>query len=157
MFPLSSYLFLLICLALDGLRMQHLCHLCSILVAHMHFSLSWQGVQYKRWSGCLALYNRSYKRLGKNKIKSEIYKCFPFWEIQLQTFLSLKCMKTINPKQNKIFNCVKYWESQSLWKMLPITVLCFITGYIFYEGFSIRKRRYFVLYLHMWKEAYVFS
>lgn len=93
----------------------------------------------------------------ENKIKSEIYKCFPIWQMQLQTFLSLKCMKSINPKQNNIFNCVKHCEKQSLWKMPPITVLCFMAGYIFYEGFSIRKKRYFVHYLHMWKAIYVFT
>lgn len=93
----------------------------------------------------------------ENKIKSEIYKCFPIWQIQLQTFLSLKCMKSINPKQNNIFNCVKHCEKQSLWKMPPITVLCFMAGYIFYEGFSIRKKRYFVHYLHTWKAIYVFT
>lgn len=93
----------------------------------------------------------------ENKIKSEIYKCFPIWQIQLQTFLSLKCMKSINPKQNNIFNCVKHCEKQSLWKIPPITVLCFMAGYIFYEGFSIRKKRYFVHYLHTWKGIYTSS
>jgi len=136
MFPLSSDLLLLICSALGYLQKQHLCCLRSILVAHMHFNLTWQGVRRKQWLGRLALCNSSYKRWRKDKIKSEIYKCFPFWQTQLQTFLSLKCMKSINPKQSNIFNSVKYWETQSLWKMLPITVLFYCRIYILWRIFN---------------------
>lgn len=46
---------------------------------------------------------------------------------------------------------MKYRETRSLWKTLPIPVPCLIPGSLFYRRVAGRRRRCFALYLHLGK------